>query len=182
MNEVTRVLVVDDNVDIQRDFAKVLAAPASDGELDALQAALFGATAAAAAVPAAPPRDLVCVGGGAEGLATCRQAVAEGRPFTLAFVDMRMPGGWDGLRTIRELWQVAPDLDVVICTAYSDHDLDAVAQQLGVPERLLVLKKPFDGVEVRQFVAAAAARRRVAAFAATAQAAAVGSLSLPPDG
>jgi PAS domain S-box-containing protein len=69
-------------------------------------------------------------------------------------VDMRMPPGWDGLETIRRLWQVYPELEVVICTAYSDHSWHQIQQTLGTNERLLILKKPFDKVEVEQLALA----------------------------
>ena len=58
---------------------------------------------------------------GPEALALLRDAHARGRPYALAFVDVRMPPGWDGIETINQLWRVDPDLQVVICTAYSDH-------------------------------------------------------------
>src|SRR6267142_5168727 len=72
----------------------------------------------------------------------------------MAFVDMRMPPGWDGLETIRRIWQVYPDLEIVICTAYSDHSWQEIQQTLGTSDRLLILKKPFDKVEVQQLVLA----------------------------
>ena len=48
-----------------------------------------------------------------------RQALAEQRPYAMAFVDVRMPPGWDGIETIGHLWAVEPDLQIVLCTAYS---------------------------------------------------------------
>ena len=68
----------------------------------------------------------------------------------MAFVDMRMPPGWDGVETIEHLWEVDPDLQVVICTAFSDHDWDEVIQRLTQSDKLLILRKPFDNIEVWQ--------------------------------
>ncbi|MAD80979.1 MAG: hypothetical protein CMJ50_09085, partial [Planctomycetaceae bacterium] len=81
-------------------------------------------------------------------------AVAENRPYALAFVDMRMPPGWDGLTTIEQLWKADPDLQVVICTAYSDNTWSDIREQLGDTDQLLILKKPFDNVEVCQLALA----------------------------
>src|SRR6185503_19326859 len=78
----------------------------------------------------------------------------EGRRFATAFVDVRMPPGMDGLQTIKRLWQVDPDLQVVICTAFSDYSFEQIIQELGNTDRLLILKKPFDPVEVRQLAGA----------------------------
>ena len=75
----------------------------------------------------------------------------------MAFVDVRMPPGWDGIETIARLWEVAPDLQVVVCTAYSDYSLDEITQQLGHSDQLVILKKPFDNIEALQLAQAYAA-------------------------
>ena len=77
-------------------------------------------------------------------------ARAQALPFALAFVDMRMPPGIDGLTTIVKLWEIDPDLQVVICTAYSDHGWEEIQAALPARDRWLVLKKPFDKIEVLQ--------------------------------
>jgi len=70
------------------------------------------------------------------------KAIAEGRPYPMAFVDVRMPPGWDGHRNHRTDWEKYPDLQVVICTAYSDYSWDDVAKKLGRSDRVVILKKP----------------------------------------
>ena len=79
----------------------------------------------------------------------CR-AVEEGRPYMMAFVDVRMPPGWDGVETTGKIWEHYPDLQVVICTAYSDYSLEEMLDKLGHSDRLVILKKPFDNIEVQQ--------------------------------
>ena len=79
-----------------------------------------------------------------------QEAREQGRPYAMAFVDMRMPPGWDGVETIEHLWSVDPALQVVICTAYSDHQWDQVTRRLRHSEKLLILRKPFDMIEVKQ--------------------------------
>ena len=91
--------------------------------------------------------DFALQGQAAEALV--RSAVAAGRPYAMAFVDMRMPPGWDGLQTIEALWRVDPALEVVICTAYSDHTELEIVARLGVSDQLLFLRKPFEPIEVR---------------------------------
>jgi two-component system, NtrC family, sensor kinase len=83
-------------------------------------------------------------------LAKVQHAVNSGRPYAIAFVDVRMPPGWDGIETISRLWQVDPDLQVIVCTAYSDYSWDTMIEKLGRTDRLVILKKPFDNVEVLQ--------------------------------
>ena len=59
----------------------------------------------------------------------------------MAFVDVRMPPGWDGVETTAKIWQKYPDLQVVICTAYSDYSWEEMLKKLGYSDRLVILKK-----------------------------------------
>ena len=68
----------------------------------------------------------------------------------MAFVDMRMPPGWDGLKTIEHLWAVDPDVQVVICSAHTDYDWSEVVDRLQHSDKLLVLRKPAEPIEVLQ--------------------------------
>jgi diguanylate cyclase (GGDEF)-like protein len=143
-----RVLVIDDNPAIHGDFRKVLGADTDNGgALAAAELALLGETA-----PQTTNRgfEVESAYQGQEGLARVQQAAAEGRPFAMAFVDMRMPPGWDGLETIEHIWAADPDVQVVICSAHSDHDWTDVVSRLNNSDKLLVIKKPFEAVEVVQ--------------------------------
>lgn len=152
-----RILLVDDMPSIHEDFRKILdpacgraVAPQAADELDALEMALFADTAT---VPPSPSPDRLEIDSalqGREALAMVQSACAAGRPYAMAFVDMRMPPGWDGVETIERLWQEDPRLQVVICTAYSDYAWEEVLARLDVRDRLLILKKPFDAIEVSQ--------------------------------
>ena len=72
----------------------------------------------------------------------------------MAFVDISMPPGWDGIHTVRHIWQVDPEILIVLCSAYSDYAREDIVRELGRTDRFLILRKPFDNVEVRQFAAA----------------------------
>lgn len=142
-----RILLIDDTPSIHEDFRKILMpSVASNPALDDLESALFGD----AATPQAQAFDLHSAYGGEEGLGLLTTAMAEQRPYALAFVDMRMPQGWDGAKTIEALWKVDPDLQVVVCTAYSDYSWEDLLFRLHAHDRLLILKKPFDNIEVQQ--------------------------------
>jgi two-component system, NtrC family, sensor kinase len=144
-----RVLIVDDNLAIHADFKKILETRSDDGELEALEAQLFGDAAAGPARPTVG-FDLGFASQGAEALAKVEAAIAEGRPYAMAFVDMRMPPGWDGLETIERVWAVDPAIQVVICSAFSDYSWEDVRRRLGERDGLLIIKKPFDPIEVIQ--------------------------------
>ncbi|MDP6717098.1 MAG: response regulator, partial [Pirellulaceae bacterium] len=146
-----RILVVDDNLAIHSDFRKILVSDGSGQELEDAEAAFFGE---GCDINRELNVELDSAHQGQEGLEKVVAAVAENRPYALAFVDMRMPPGWDGLTTIEQLWKADPDLQVVICTAYSDNTWSDIREQLGDTDQLLILKKPFDNVEVCQLALA----------------------------
>lgn len=143
-----RILIIDDSRAIHDDFAKILGPRASRAKSAAVEHALFGT--ASEAPPPAAPFDLNSAFQGEESLEMVRRASAEGRPYAVAFMDVRMPPGWDGIETTSRLWAVDPDLQVVICTAYSDYSWSDVIGKLGESDRFVILKKPFDNVEARQ--------------------------------
>lgn len=170
-----RILIVDDSQGIHEDFRKVLGAkkPSND-DLDWIKAEMLGEVIENGAEDSF---ELEFAFQGQEGLAKVQTAVNEGRPFALAFVDIRMPPGWDGVETIEHLWQVDAGLEVVICSAYSDYGWDEIIDRLGNTDRLLVLKKPFESVEVTQIAHALTqkwALRRAAQLRADELAALVG--------
>ncbi len=142
-----RILVIDDNHAIHSDFRKILEAPKTNDQLDEMRAALFSDLEE---TPALAGYEIDSAFQGEEGLQRVHEALQAGRPYSMAFVDVRMPPGWDGIETISKIWEVYPDLQVVICTAYSDYSLEEMLARLGHSDRMVILKKPFDNVEVLQ--------------------------------
>jgi PAS domain S-box-containing protein len=93
---------------------------------------------------------------GEEGLACVQKALAQQRPYTMAFVDMRMQTGWDGIETIDHIWRECSDLQIIICTAHADFTWRDIIKRFGHTDRLLMLKKPFDVMDLRQLAYALA--------------------------
>ncbi|HVX10578.1 MAG TPA: response regulator [Pirellulales bacterium] len=149
-----RLLIVDDNGAIHEDFRKTLATPrGASGALNDARAALFGESKAAGSSDIGD-YEIDSAFQGQQALEMVRQAEHNGRPYALAFIDVRMPPGWDGVETVRRIWAEYPDLEIVICTAYSDYSWEDIVRNLGQCGRLLILKKPFDNIEVRQLACA----------------------------
>ena len=143
-----RVLIIDDNCAIHSDFHKILNISSGDtGDLAEEEAAIFGDAA-----PAAPAArfEIDSAYQGEEGFKRVQQSLTCGRPYAMAFVDMRMPPGWDGLETVARIWAVDPDIQIVLCTAYSDASWEDVIARLGKSDQLLILKKPFNNIEAMQ--------------------------------
>ena len=161
-NRNRRILIIDDNPAIHEDFRKILAGSAEAGDFEAVSDELFGPDAAR---PNVGGFELESAFQGQEGLERVKRAVASARPYALAFIDVRMPPGWDGVETTTKLWEAYPDLQVVICTAYSDYAWDDMIAKVGQSDRLVILKKPFDNVEVLQLANALTEKWRLLQYA-----------------
>jgi signal transduction histidine kinase/chemotaxis response regulator CheB len=145
-----RILIVDDNRSIHGDFRKILAEDSTSDKVRAVEVALFGK-------PTEAPRpvrfELDSAYQGKDGFEMVQRAVAAGRPYAMAFMDVRMPPGWDGIETTARIWEVDPEMQIVICTAYSDYSWEEMGAKLGQSDKLVILKKPFDNIEALQLAA-----------------------------
>jgi CheY-like chemotaxis protein len=151
-----RILLIDDNQAIHEDIRKILERHGqpnpdlSEMEADLFDESMTPTTSVHFRIDSAYQ--------GQEGLERVQAARAEGRPYAVAFVDVRMPPGWDGIETIGHLWREDPDLQIVICTAFSDHSWPEIIAKLAPADGLLILRKPFDAIEIRQMVHALSAK------------------------
>jgi diguanylate cyclase (GGDEF)-like protein len=150
-----RILIIDDTPSIHEDFRKILGAeiegeePGGEQTLAGAEEALFGTVQLDRLT-----FQLDSAYQGQEALELVTHALAEGRPYAMAFTDMRMPPGWDGLETIEQLWKADPHLQIALCTAFTDYTWEDMAERLEFGDQLLVLKKPFDSLEIRQMASA----------------------------
>ena len=144
-----RILVIDDNGSIHNDFRKILCQDERlNPQLEADEASLFGKK---------PKKgkekyffEVHSAYQGKEGVEMVQKALKNQHPYAMAFVDIRMPPGWDGVETLIKLWQQDPQLQVVLCTAFADYTWEEMANKLGHSDNFVILKKPFDTMEVRQ--------------------------------
>src|SRR6185312_285862 len=146
-----RILIVDDNPSIHEDFRKILGVKtAAQSHLEDVESALFGDKKTTEVAAERNGFRIDSAHQGQEAFEKVKKAVADADPYVLAFVDVRMPPGWDGIETLENIWRAAPELQAVICTAYSDYSWDEMTKRLGQTDNLLILKKPFETVEVLQ--------------------------------
>ncbi|KAA3614049.1 MAG: response regulator [Calditrichaeota bacterium] len=150
-----RILIVDDNEEIHNDFKAILMKPSSahtDEKTRELENELFG------------PDETVVVKSdtddieyqiddafqGKEAVRLMEKAAEEGNPYSLVFMDVRMPPGIDGIQTSQIIWQKFPFTEIVICTAFSDYSWDEIVNCFGKTDKLLFIKKPFDTTSIKQ--------------------------------
>lgn len=149
-----RILLIDDVRSIHEDFARILTHSSAGEALDALGRDLFGGPAPSTT----QSFELDSAYQGKDGVDKLDASVQERRPYAVAFVDMRMPPGWDGLETIQHLWASDPHLQIVVCTAYSDYPWNEFIERLHAGDNLLILKKPFEPAELMQLTRALVAK------------------------
>ena len=149
-----RILIVDDQPELHDDFREILAPSAEPRESDDLAAA-FGngdgwPNAAADRDDAfLPPFEIRHAYSGLEACAQVEEAWSEGRPFALAFVDLRMPG-IDGIEAIRRIRRTDRDLEIVVMTAYSGRRLSDIVRNTELLHKMLYVQKPFIREEIQQ--------------------------------
>lgn len=144
-----RILIIDDNKAIHEDFRKVLNFDTSNVSINDLTSKLLQGNKKTQ--PEAEIKyEIDSAYQGEEGLELVKKSIEQGHPYAMAYVDILMPPGWDGVETIKQIWKVDPDIQVAICTAYSEYSWNEIIKELGISDQLLILKKPFDNIEVRQ--------------------------------
>lgn len=133
-----RILVIDKEESIHNEFRTILLPNPSNSILSAKNISF----------------DVDCAFDGHQGLEMLVNSQRQGRPYAMVFVDIRLESDWDGIETVEYLWKVRPVLQVVICTGYSDYSWEDISNRLGTNERFLILKKPFESIEVMQLAIA----------------------------
>lgn len=167
-DQTRRILIVDDQQEIHDSFRRIFAEKqCDDAALCDFEARFLASHQEESSIVSEEPTalhhyELHHSNSGQEALERIEQSIAIRQEFAVAFVDMRMPCGMDGMETTEALWKIDPNLQVVICTAYSDHLWDNVVERLGRTDRLLLLRKPFESDEVRQLALALSEKSRLA--------------------
>jgi two-component system, cell cycle sensor histidine kinase PleC len=149
---VCRVLVVDDEPAILADYRHAFLATVPDEGTKAysnLATELFGDSDVDARDHFTIAFDLVICSQGAEAVEAVRQALAEQRPFSVAFIDVRMPPGIDGVTAAERMHELDPNLNTVIVTGYSDIPRREISRRLTYGN-FLYFQKPFLADEFMQ--------------------------------
>ena len=155
-----RILIADDNKDIHEDIKYILDSSSEDiddyQETRLLKEELFGESS----IPDKTETKIDVkyrvddAFQGEEAVKMVQTALGTGDPYSLIFMDVRMPPGIDGIEAIEQIWEIDPNVEVVICTAYSDYSWDKIILKLGQKDNLLFIRKPFDNVALKQIALA----------------------------
>jgi len=99
--------------------------------------------------------DLTLCSQAEEALDAFRTAVERQKPFAIAFLDLRMPPGPDGIWLAERIRALDPYTEIVMVTGYSDSGTtpDKIASRVPPADKLLYLQKPFHNLEIQHFAA-----------------------------
>ncbi len=155
-----RILIADDEPSVLEAYRQILtndqrSVSRADSRLNELESRIFSPQTRKE-VPLA--FDLCLCRQGPEAVAAVRQAVEDNAPFSVAFLDVRMPPGPDGVWAATQVRELDPWVNIVMVTAYSDLAPDEIGRQVRPPERLLYMQKPFHTHEIQQFARALSAK------------------------
>lgn len=145
-----KVLLIDDQEEILNSLKKVLSGEDSLRDLNNKMKSLIDQFYKEERAPK-EVYDVHTASSGKRGYELVKEALEEGEPFSVVTIDMRMPG-WDGLKTAKEIRKIDSNIEIIIITAYTDIKREELIEEIGKPEKLLYLKKPFEREEILQVV------------------------------
>ena len=155
-----RILLVDDEPEILDELTTVLSPKQTDEttgrELNSLENRLFGEPVNIKRTQKS--YEVHCCRQGNDAVNAVQQALTNDRPFAVAFLDVRMPPGPDGVRTAEQIRKIDPNLQIVMMTGYSDFDISEIAKRVPPEDKLLYVQKPIHSQEIRQFALALTAK------------------------
>ena len=140
------MLVVDDQDEIHNDFEEMLASGSTRRATDDLASAFVRETGKLVL----PQFELSHATSGDEACDMVKAGRESNRPLAMAYVDVRMPPGTDGIETVRRIRKFEQDIEIVIMTAYSDKTLPEIVDNMEFLHKLLYIRKPFSREEIQQ--------------------------------
>ncbi|HOL32222.1 MAG TPA: hybrid sensor histidine kinase/response regulator, partial [Anaerohalosphaeraceae bacterium] len=152
-----RILLVDDEIRILDELKKVLApSETTSQELQDLESRLFGTSSKKS--NRLKTYHVECCCQGDQAIEVVRNAIEIGKPFAVAFLDIRMPPGPDGVWTAEQIRRLDPNVQIVMMTGYSDFDINEIARRVPPEDKLLYMQKPIHSQEILQFALALTAK------------------------
>src|SRR5258705_1344027 len=131
------VLVIDDEEMVRNDIEEILSPKKSNLEIDSVGLAASILFDTPMPVPAGAKRrghvpnfKVQKASNGMEGLEMVKKAMAEGTPYAVIFLDMRMPG-WDGMETAEQIRKIDTKAEIIFVTAFSDNSIDDIVARAG---------------------------------------------------
>ena len=157
MQQNRKILLVDDEARIVDELFKVLTPQElGNDELGELEDHLFGKSESNKKKIIS--YDVCRCQQGDEAICEVQKALEKEQPFAVAFIDVQMPPGPDGVATAEQIRKLDPNIQIVIITGHSDFDVCEIAERVPPEDKLLFLQKPVHSQEITQFALALTAK------------------------
>jgi len=147
--KMNKLLFVDDELDILNGYSSLFVKKERK-EFETLLDNFLGKNESISIKDQFEDYDVVTANQGQTAVDIVKQSLKVKSPIKVAFIDMRMPPGISGMETAKLIRRLDPKIEIVIVTAYSDNDFRTVLHEVGSPDKILFLKKPFDQQEIKQ--------------------------------
>ena len=145
-HENRRVLIADDQQEIHEDFEDIFKPDSEALATDQLASAFLEEDFRQLDWGF----DLLHATSGEQACEIIKREKEAGRPIAVAYVDIRMPPGIDGVETVRRIRKIDRDIETVIMTAYTDKPLSVILYKMELLHKLLYIRKPFTREVVQQ--------------------------------
>lgn len=150
-----RILVVDDDLLLLDEYARCLGddyePDSATTTLSELEKVLFGEDTNERGTVGF---NVETCNQGEAAVAAVAEAVKTDRPFSIVFLDIRMPPGIDGIEAAKRIRALDPDVNIVVVTGSIGPELDMLDVEVPPADKIFFFKKPFHAVECRQLAAA----------------------------
>jgi len=150
-----RILVVDDDAMLIGEYLRCLGKDfepdSATSTLSDLEKVLFGEETDA---KGAAKFEVQSCDQGKIAVEAVREAVKVGNPFSIVFLDIRMPPGIDGIEAAKQIRELDQNVNIVIVTGSVSPEPENLGKQIPPADRIFFFKKPFHAVECRQLAAA----------------------------
>ncbi len=144
----TRILLVDDEDYILQSYVKILSPDESKSASATVVAKRKGKKESRSLE--FPDYRLFFAYSGEEAIRIQEDELRFKNKIAVAFVDMKMPGGIDGLETIRALRERDSEIMCAVVTAYTDRSILQISAAFNSPEDWIYFNKPFSKGELQQ--------------------------------
>jgi two-component system cell cycle sensor histidine kinase/response regulator CckA len=87
-----------------------------------------------------------------------QMAIDDEKPFAVAFLDIRMDSGPDGVWAAEQIRKLDPNIEIVMVTAHDDVGPEEIISRVPPAGKLLYIRKPFSPEEIKQFAVSLSAK------------------------
>lgn len=150
-----RILVVDDEIEILKLYDRILCPDRVYQQSEDNFAAQNPADARRPNLQSSTVRFQVSLCQNAlDAVQHVQQSIDSDQAYALAFIDVRMPEGPDGVWAAEQIRNLDPFINIVMMTGYADVDAMDIADHVPPADKLLYLQKPVNPQEILQFTMA----------------------------